>query len=121
MYLPGKVLAYFYALALSLGTLGGFQGAMPFSAEQLQDWPGSTEKIDASEHCDPGYIISENNQAYSFSYNSSGERDTLNFFKTGGLYYFFLNNIYDTAFTLSKIHEINFKSIDLIYPFHYFW
>lgn len=121
MALRGKLLAYFYALTLSLGVLCTPSAAQYLPAARQLDWFGSVEKIDASEHFDPGYIIIENNETHSFSYNNSVERDILSFYKTGNFYYSFVNNIYETAFTLSKIHEINFKFIDLIYPFNYFW
>lgn len=114
-----KLLAYFYAVALSLWSMAMPVTASPLSLGNVQEIP--TEKVSAFDQSGPVCLLNQNIFYQSQSFRTDGDNYDIHFFNEGNFQFVFLKNIFATAYSILKARDINFEFIDLIYPFHYFW
>jgi hypothetical protein len=114
-----ELLAYFYAIALSLWTAVIPLSTAPLSMADAREI--TSEKVSSFDGSNSVFLVNQNSLYQSISFRVDGASPNIHFFNEGNFQFVFLKNIFATAFSILRARDINFEFIDLIYPFHYFW
>jgi hypothetical protein len=114
-----KLWGYFYAVALSLWSVAIPLTANPLPVVDAQEV--TSEKVSSYDQSKSVFLVNQSSSYYSSCLRADGGHHNIHFFNEGNFQFVFLKNLFATAFSIFKATDISFESIDLIYPFHYFW
>ena len=120
MNLYGKILAYFYAIVLSLWSVAiplvdyHWPRELPIGLETTD------EKVHSLDQTDIYFLATQNNNFWSaFRTDSPNYLD--HYSNDYAFQHRYLENCYATAISFLEAVDVKFEFIDLIFPFHYFW
>lgn len=115
------ILAYFYALALSLWMVVVPPGNVSGIFFQNPEMAGSAAQVDDLTVNGDLFIFSPNQYSSAWGIRGDHSQDLDDFSLQHVYRNLYLADLCATVLAVLSAVEINFPFIDLLFPFHYFW
>jgi hypothetical protein len=117
----GKLLAYFYAFVLSLWSITIPHGDESFIHFTQEGKEISSEKIDSIGQPDNYFLFSSGPKTFASSTPVDHLSHLTHIFYEKAFQFKYLKALFATTFSFLEGIDIEFKFIDGIFPFHFFW
>ena len=121
MKLNGRIVAYFYAVALSLYAVVILQGENFFFESQSHKLEISSAKVGSLDQLDKIYLPGQNNNRVVVNFWGSGPDNIDHFFNKPTFQDLYWRKFGATVLTYLKAVNVKFEATDIIFPFHFFW